>query len=62
MTQKSSVKSDSTHNSSEAGQMNSVWAKFIQIADKTLIPDDFMLDRGDNLFDDSRDILNESFE
>ena len=62
MTQKSSVHSDSTHNSSEAGQTNSAWTEFIKIAEKAQIPDDFMVDRGDDLSEDGRDILNESSE
>ena len=60
MTQKSSVKSDSTHNSSEAGQTNSAWTEFIKVAEKVQIPDDFMVDREDDLSEESRDILNES--
>ena len=62
MTQKTSIKSDSTHNSSEAGQMNSTWAEFIKIAEKVQIPDDFMVDREDDLSEESRDILNEISE
>ena len=62
MTQKSSVHSDSTRSSSEAGQMNSAWAEFIKIAEKVQIPDDFMVDRGDDLSENGRDNLNESSE
>ena len=62
MTQKSSIKSDSTHNSSEAGQMNSAWAEFIKSAEKVQIPDDFMVDRGDDFSEDGRDNLNEFSE
>jgi hypothetical protein len=60
MTQKSSVQSDSTHNSFEAGQTNSAWTEFIKIAEKAQIPNDFMVDRGGGLSEDGRDILNES--
>lgn len=62
MTQKSSAHSDSTHSSSEAGKTNSAWAEFIQIAEKVQIPDDFMVDREDDLSEESRDILNEISE
>ena len=62
MTQKSSVHSDSTHNPSEAGKTNSTWAEFIKIAEEVQIPDDFMVNRGDDLSENGRDNLNESSE
>ena len=62
MTQNPSMNSDSTHNYSEAEQTNSTWTEFIKIAEKAQIPDDFMVDRGDDLSEDGRDILNESSE
>ncbi len=42
--------------------MNSTWAEFIKIAEKVQIPDDFMVNRGDDLSENGRDILNESSE
>ena len=49
ITQTPSMNSDSTHTHSEAEQINSDWAEFIQIADKTQIPEDFMQDREDDI-------------
>ena len=42
--------------------MNSAWAEFIKSAEKVQIPDDFMVDRGDDFSEDGRDNLNEFSE
>jgi hypothetical protein len=41
---------------------NSAWTEFIKVAEKVQIPDDFMVDKEDDLSEESRDILNESSE